>query len=139
MKIKIDKLYSKVSFYCDNSQYYVGYANTGVSKLICDNSTYKLKYNALNFSFDNCLDDIIESIINDIECHDTTFFKLEFKDVKLFKNNLISELEKFIPKTLGKRYINKVEKEYNNYNINDVDSDIVLILEIELYFNVIGV
>lgn len=136
MKIEINNFFSRVNFYCENSQYYSGYANTGVNKLVNNVNNYKLKYNALNFSFNNCLDDIIDNIINDIEYHDTTFFKLEFKDIELFKNNLISELEKFIPKTLGKLYINKIEKKQSSYNVEDIDHDMILVLEIELYFNV---
>lgn len=139
MKIKINQLYSNVSFYCDNSQYYVGFCDTGINRLINSKSEYKLRYNALSYSFNNCLSDIIDSIVNDIKYHDITFFELEFKDIQLFKEKIINELEKFIPKFLGKRYIKKIEKEHNNYNTNDIDSDMILVLEIELYFNVKGV
>lgn len=138
MKIEINNFFSKVNFYCDNSQYYVGFCDTGINRLINSKSEYKLRYNALSYSFNNCLNDIINSVVNDIEYHDITFFELEFKDIQLFKEKIINELEKFIPKNLGKRYINKIEKEYNSYNVEDIDHDMILILEIELYFNVKG-
>ena len=141
MKIKIDNLYSKVNFYCENSQYYQGFCNAGISRLI-DNKhgTYRLRYNALNYSFDNCLDGIVNNIIDDIYYHDKTFFELEFKDsLNLFKDKLIDKLEKFTIKTLTKRYINKVEKEYNKYNEGDIEHDMILVLEIKLYFDVKGI